>query len=371
MSFVPARCPQCGGRLNVDNRQEAAVCAYCGTPFIVEKAIINLTANFTTNNNFAGATINVTGGPSAENFIKLASNAYESGNGKEALKKIDRALELEPESSKAWFLKMKITELLFTIDKPNAKETITYGKNAMKYASSNRIKTKNDIYAYFLKRANEIMTLADTKLKDVSSIKSAAWLNATERQKIANPDAEYRTKLLTLGEEGLRLKKEITDSIVTSDENVQDKIVELANLYCSMCEADVKRCKYYGFHLSKSAIEKRKSILAGFKEGLPEEKRNSISDKRVTLNNHGCYVATCVYGSYDCPEVWTLRRYRDHRLSKKWWGRTFIKIYYAASPTIVRWFGNTTLFKSFFRKRLDKMVIKLNNKGFDDTPYND
>lgn len=26
----------------------------------------------------------------------------------------------------------------------------------------------------------------------------------------------------------------------------------------------------------------------------------------------GCYVATCVYGSYDCPEVWTLRRFRDY-----------------------------------------------------------
>ena len=25
----------------------------------------------------------------------------------------------------------------------------------------------------------------------------------------------------------------------------------------------------------------------------------------------GCYVATAVYGSYDCPQVWTLRRVRD------------------------------------------------------------
>ena len=29
--------------------------------------------------------------------------------------------------------------------------------------------------------------------------------------------------------------------------------------------------------------------------------------------NNGCYVATCVYGSYDCPEVWVLRRFRDNK----------------------------------------------------------
>lgn len=35
----------------------------------------------------------------------------------------------------------------------------------------------------------------------------------------------------------------------------------------------------------------------------------------------GCYVATAVYGSYDCPEVWTLRRFRDERLAQTWNGR--------------------------------------------------
>ena len=39
--LVPAICTQCGGQLEVDPTQEAAVCKYCGTPFIVEKAIQN------------------------------------------------------------------------------------------------------------------------------------------------------------------------------------------------------------------------------------------------------------------------------------------------------------------------------------------
>ena len=40
----------------------------------------------------------------------------------------------------------------------------------------------------------------------------------------------------------------------------------------------------------------------------------------------GCYVATAVYGSYDCPQVWTLRRFRDYTLAGSWYGRTFIHI---------------------------------------------
>ena len=31
---------------------------------------------------------------------------------------------------------------------------------------------------------------------------------------------------------------------------------------------------------------------------------------------YGCYVATAVYGSYDCPEIWTLRRFRDKVLAR-------------------------------------------------------
>lgn len=85
----------------------------------------------------------------------------------------------------------------------------------------------------------------------------------------------------------------------------------------------------------------------------------------------GCYVATAVYGSYDCPEVWTLRRFRDFTLDETWYGRLFISSYYATSPTLVRHFGDTSLFKSFGKKILDKLVAKLNSKGFENTPYND
>ncbi len=85
----------------------------------------------------------------------------------------------------------------------------------------------------------------------------------------------------------------------------------------------------------------------------------------------GCYVATAIYGSYDCPQVWTLRRYRDYTLAKTWYGRMFIYIYYAISPTIVKWFGDTEWFKAMWRPKLDRMVASLNLKGIEDTHYED
>lgn len=85
----------------------------------------------------------------------------------------------------------------------------------------------------------------------------------------------------------------------------------------------------------------------------------------------GCYIATAIYGSYDCPQVWTLRRYRDHDLASTRRGRAFIKIYYKISPTLVKYFGGSRLFRAFFRKKLDRMVAGLNEKGYEDTPYSD
>ena len=96
-----------------------------------------------------------------------------------------------------------------------------------------------------------------------------------------------------------------------------------------------------------------------------------LTPKEEPQKKKGCYIATAVYGSYDCPEVWVLRRYRDKDLDSNILGRIFIKIYYALSPTVVKLFGKTKWFNNFWRKRLDKKVQKLKVRGYKDIPYND
>lgn len=98
---------------------------------------------------------------------------------------------------------------------------------------------------------------------------------------------------------------------------------------------------------------------------------SSSSNSSSSSSDSGCYVATCVYCSYDCPQVWTLRRFRDNTLAATWYGRAFIRTYYAVSPTLVRWFGHTDWFKNLWRGKLDTLVRKLQSEGVEDTPYID
>ena len=41
MKLVEGKCPNCGAILKVDPSKDAAFCEYCGTPYVVEKAIKN------------------------------------------------------------------------------------------------------------------------------------------------------------------------------------------------------------------------------------------------------------------------------------------------------------------------------------------
>lgn len=71
--LVPAKCTSCGGKLDVDPSQQAAVCPYCGSAFVVEKAINNYNVNMNGNISVGGATINVQGLNSA-NLIARAKD---------------------------------------------------------------------------------------------------------------------------------------------------------------------------------------------------------------------------------------------------------------------------------------------------------
>jgi len=85
----------------------------------------------------------------------------------------------------------------------------------------------------------------------------------------------------------------------------------------------------------------------------------------------GCYVATAIYGSYNCPQVWTLRRFRDDVLGKSWYGRMFIRVYYTSSPFAVKWFGRSEWFCGLCKKVLDGFVMKLRGRGVSDLFYED
>ncbi len=113
--------------------------------------------------------------------------------------------------------------------------------------------------------------------------------------------------------------------------------------------------------------EQYKSVL--FSDPIDIVEKYNMKVKKH--QNSGCYIATAIYKSYDCPEVWTLRRFRDNILLENIIGKLFVKIYYFLSPTIVKYFGRTRIFNMLFKTTLDKFVAYLNNNGFKNTQYKD
>lgn len=177
--------------------------------------------------------------------------------------------------------------------------------------------------------------------------------------------------------ETVTLFNTLSGEFIDSLRNIAAKITE---------EQKEKRVFYYEYSLKHANFVLTNGSLAN-----PQTYKNIIMELHRSINaidpshevpveapaagnkqsSGGCYVATCVYGSYDCPQVWTLRRFRDNTLGSTWYGRLFIRTYYAISPTLVKWFGNTNWFKKLWKGKLDRMVAKLQSEGVENTPYED
>lgn len=86
------------------------------------------------------------------------------------------------------------------------------------------------------------------------------------------------------------------------------------------------------------------------------------SQQTQPAKKEGCYIATAVYGSYDAPEVMTLRRFRDETLRNSAFGRWFIRTYYRLSPPVAEKLKNAKRINAFVRSILDRWVERLNRK---------
>lgn len=174
-----------------------------------------------------------------------------------------------------------------------------------------------------------------------------------------------------------KLPETLPDCITLTNQLIE--IIDILNSVFAELDSTAEQLNNDKKELSelKSTLEKINNEIQAAKREADRQKQlyQSQTSRTFTPSSSsccdGCYVATCVYGSYDCPEVWTLRRYRDKTLGSTWYGRLFIRLYYAISPTLVKWFGKTKWFKKMWKGVLDKKVKLLQAKGFEDTPYED
>ena len=208
----------------------------------------------------------------------------------------------------------------------------------------------------------------------------AVFFSAFGKAMLSLTDSDYykRQQKFTVLNKSISV---INDYYEVTDENKEAVLTKISDAIIKMFSVT------YVYNTQAGAAvggnQWQKNILNGTKDAfitelkqIAEKHDDAYIQELITKMNGlqtagGCYVATAVYGSYDCPQVWILRRFRDHTLAETWYGRAFIRTYYAISPTLVKWFGHTEWFKKMWKGKLDRMVANLNAEGVEDTPYED
>lgn len=258
-----------------------------------------------------------------------------------------------------------------------AKDENNY-KNAAKYYEMILIKVPNDWEAAFY---SEYYKTAACKMGEISSacnsllnrIKNVLELPNCPQTRIIDECSALALNLYA----GVKLsfeKSSATDKLATKSATIDCYMSIVAFLYLlgdhiegyeNLHEHAVSLWKQgVKFHLEfvqemESFLENKSKILS-YVEKI-QKYDLSFETPLISPPPGGCYIATAVYGSYDCPEVLVLRQYRDEVLSKSWYGRLFIHTYYTISPHIAKRLSRKSSITKFIKKKLDKFVSKLNS----------
>lgn len=359
MSFVAAKCTQCGANIEVDDTHDAGICKFCGTPFVTEKVINNFNSYTVNYNNFSGANITINNSVDINHLYQTARRFKNDANYAEAAKYYDKILIEDPNSWEAYFYTtynkaipqnksqiqesaMSIVICLDTVLKMiKDHERTDNGKiKALNEVSSSCIKMADYLHNFLLSSDNDDVALASMP----SHIKSVAIV------------CVYIAMIGYMV--GDKIQQEFPSLFDQNKSTIMEAWKQGVNFHIDCLGYLPNRDE--GVNVIQGYIDKIKTIDSNYNVSLP-----SVS------TSGGCYIATCVYGSYDCPQVWTLRRFRDNFLAKTWYGRAFILTYYKISPKLVKWFGQTKWFRRVWKSNLDCMVARLKAKGIKDTPYED
>ena len=407
-------CEMCGGT-DLVKQDGVFVCQTCGTKYSVEEAkkmMIEGTVE-------VAGTVKVDNTASVANYLMMAKNAYEADNKKEAETYCNKIIEIDPINYEAWLLKGCTAGWQSTLANIRIEEAVNCFTKALESAPEDKkeevmkeasdevssisfalVSICCDNYA-----KNGSVDNASTIKKNVQAIKFYSLLFMAKCGVKTN-DLSVKVALKINGSVVIAykndIKKDYWGSTGHPSKAAWDRYIEqcraaidLINLAIGLSDDGEKNKTLYenkifilkelegsaSYTYMNGGWVKEYSYQAEGKTKIIDmimECHNKIKDidPNYTIperpkQTSGCYVATAVYGSYDCPQVWTLRRYRDNTLASTWYGRAFICTYYAISPTLVKWFGDTNWFKNMWRGKLDCIVENLRAEGVEDTPYED
>lgn len=400
------KCEMCGSN-DIIKQDGIYVCQHCGTKYSVEEA----------KKMFIQGSIKIDNTASAQNYLILAENASESKNFTDAENYSNKVIEVNPNEAEAWFIKGKAAGWQTTISNLRVNETVNCFNKALELNKDESFKTNTqselkdillasvllalDIYSGYpsVDNSNEVLSVA--------KLSSSLYSGFCEKHSLDKGDFDellmvhlvtaivktYSAVILhdykgydehpsdsALVEYLTRVDGAV--SILDYATTLGNNNIVLSSAYKKKIEilTDKEASKSYmigsgGSWVTSQTLNEETKKLTIDEIMETHKKWNSIDSSHTIPKrpspSSGCYIATAVYGSYDCPEVWVLRRFRDYTLANSWYGRIFIRLYYSISPELVKRFGKSEWFKKLWKPKLDWMVGHLKDKGFANTPYKD
>lgn len=116
MPFVQAKCENCNGILEVDSTKKAAICPYCGTPYVVQDAINNYITNIET---LHADVVNINDDKSARARLDAAEAFMKLHKYREAWKAFSDVCSLTPQDFRGWWGKIRVYTEDFTLQIEN------------------------------------------------------------------------------------------------------------------------------------------------------------------------------------------------------------------------------------------------------------
>ncbi len=349
-------CELCGSN-DIQKKDGYYVCEHCGTKYTVEEAKKLL------------GTVRIDNTEKVDNLFTLARRAKANNNAEDAGKYYDLIRQELPHNWEANFYAVyykayncKIADIASAAKSvANCIHTTFTLIQDSSLNDDDRISAVSDVCDHSYAISDMLYSAANSYYNSIAESIRTQYLHEQGQ----NTDAASEIKTVICDELCSVFESDKAVFTTVGFKYIKARIKEIYHPYSYIRAIR----KYEPDFIDRDAAKKE----AQYKQ-LSNDINNLLKDieeteKQIERSSSGCYIATAVYGSYDCPEVWTLRRYRDNTLASSWYGRSFIRFYYALSPTLVKWFGKTKWFKSIWKPSLDHIVKKLNSRGVLDTPY--
>lgn len=294
---------------NIIKQDGLFICQSCGAKYSIEeikKMVSEGSANV------SRGTIKIDTSEELANLYQIARRAKDDNNGENAAKYYDMILIKDPTSWEASFfvvyfkaMECKIAHIqIAAISVSNCIDTVLRLINDYVENKEKQSEAVGEVTTRCIILSNLLYNAAKNHYEDID-----ISIRQNYTQEMVNNCFSATNIMYTLGDN--------IDSIFESIEGLNNfavlawksGIILHSGIMRYLTQKDSNKAHIMTY---ATKIQKYESTYQ-----LPEIDENTT--------NGGCYIATAVYGSYDCPHVWILRRYRDSVLSKNMVRKNFYK----------------------------------------------